>query len=283
VGNRLIGRGTPLFVAPEIAGGSETPVDPKKSDMWSCGVVLYHMITCNYPFYGENEFDLYRRISTEDVDLSSVRDEAKGSASSVLSLLRRLLERNPALRLSAVEALSHPWLRGSVDRDACQCLEASQGHLRRVLDVRAISDVVRRDQYRHIQFVSDVCNVFGIEIPPSVVMTDPSSQVKALQYPGISGKMEPCVDTSLFLRGEKLSKYAVKGRADNDVRSFAGDPQKRKILSVYFNNLLSQHGYIGAQRTAPEGSAETRKDMCPQGMVAEDNESPKWWCCCVAM
>nr|CCC93517.1 unnamed protein product [Trypanosoma congolense IL3000] len=84
------GRGTPLFLSPEVcrdfyrAGDSNedglTPVDPLKNDMWACGVVLYFLMTGYLSLFEhcecDNVYQLYRKIAeqTNPVNLSHVVD-----------------------------------------------------------------------------------------------------------------------------------------------------------------------------------------------------------------
>ena len=83
--------------------------------MWSAGAVLYTMLSGRQPF--DNEKYLYKKYSfcelmrtitkgIYDMELEpfkSVSDEAK-------DLIRKLMEIDPKQRLSAKEALNHPWI-----------------------------------------------------------------------------------------------------------------------------------------------------------------------------
>jgi calcium/calmodulin-dependent protein kinase I len=52
--------GTPGYVAPEIVMGN--PYKGEPSDFWSCGVVLYIMLSGEPPFFHEDTFELYELI-----------------------------------------------------------------------------------------------------------------------------------------------------------------------------------------------------------------------------
>lgn len=102
--------GTPNYVAPEIL--RRQPYGTQ-ADMWSAGVILY-IILCGFPpFYDEHDdlSRLYRKIKRAEYDMPSpywdnISDGAKG-------LVRALLQPDPAVRLTATQALEHEWLRGS--------------------------------------------------------------------------------------------------------------------------------------------------------------------------
>lgn len=114
------------YVSPEIldatfTGVSATPVsDPRTSrvlpaspgsyagrpaDMWSLGVMLYTMLVGRYPFADPDACTLFARIRRGRYPLPS---EVSLSAPA-RCLIRSLLAVNPSDRLTAEEALWHPW------------------------------------------------------------------------------------------------------------------------------------------------------------------------------
>ena len=101
--NELIG--TPFYIAPEVLNNNYD----EKCDMWSCGVILYVMLSGEPPFYGENDNEIYAQILNSEVNFNQkvwddISDEAK-------DLIQKLLNKNHRSRLSAVEALQHPWIQ----------------------------------------------------------------------------------------------------------------------------------------------------------------------------
>ena len=100
--------GTPQFLAPEIIDAAP-PFGPK-TDVWAIGVIAYNLLHGLPPFDPYNEqpqaalFDDIRKgnwaFAPQTFD--KVSAEAK-------DLIAKLLERDPAKRLSAEQALLHPW------------------------------------------------------------------------------------------------------------------------------------------------------------------------------
>jgi serine/threonine protein kinase len=98
--------GTPRCVAPEVV--SRNVSYGPEVDLWSAGVVLYTLLSGNTPFHQSDMTLLMKTIlagdfSLEDPIWSQVSNEAK-------NLLCGLLTVNPCYRLTAAEALMHPWL-----------------------------------------------------------------------------------------------------------------------------------------------------------------------------
>lgn len=52
--------GTPYYLCPEIINGQTYRY---QSDIWSLGILLYELTTLNYPFKGQNKFDLFKKIN----------------------------------------------------------------------------------------------------------------------------------------------------------------------------------------------------------------------------
>ena len=76
--------------------------------MWALGVILHELLTTELPFYSDNALEFKQNIvnqslKLDDVELwQSVSEEAK-------DLVNKLLEKDPITRLSAQDALNHPW------------------------------------------------------------------------------------------------------------------------------------------------------------------------------
>lgn len=97
-------KGTAYYIAPEMLGTNYT----EKCDLWSCGVILYVMLSGNAPFNGPNSKSILAKVKQAKYKLEgrpwdSISHEAK-------DFVRSLMEPNPHFRLSAEEALAHPWI-----------------------------------------------------------------------------------------------------------------------------------------------------------------------------
>ncbi|KXZ54832.1 hypothetical protein GPECTOR_4g903 [Gonium pectorale] len=100
--------GTPAYMAPELVLQSYD----EKCDIWSVGMLTYQLLTGRFPFWEDvrtqSLSDVWKAILTQDVNWNA--PELKQLSPSAIDLLKRLLQRDPALRPSAFVALEHPWL-----------------------------------------------------------------------------------------------------------------------------------------------------------------------------
>lgn len=97
--------GTPSYVAPEII---MTLPYGKEVDIFACGIVMYWQLCGYLPFDDADAQQLMERIKKADFDFpeeqwSSVSESAK-------NLISRMLDRSPYARISATDALAHPWI-----------------------------------------------------------------------------------------------------------------------------------------------------------------------------
>eukprot|EP00563_Minutocellus_polymorphus_P015940 CAMPEP_0181055802 /NCGR_PEP_ID=MMETSP1070-20121207/19388_1 /TAXON_ID=265543 /ORGANISM="Minutocellus polymorphus, Strain NH13" /LENGTH=1215 /DNA_ID=CAMNT_0023135127 /DNA_START=194 /DNA_END=3841 /DNA_ORIENTATION=+ len=108
-GNLLRGRcGTPGYVAPEILRSPVSSGYKNNVDIFSAGVALY-VLLCGYePFYGECDAELIasnRKASIQYPDEDWRRISIEGR-----DLVERMLHHDPEKRITASEALKHPWI-----------------------------------------------------------------------------------------------------------------------------------------------------------------------------
>lgn len=99
--------GSPHYAAPEVI--KTTSYDGAKADVWSCGVVLFVLLTGTPPFnYSGNDRDLKHLFR----DIAEARYTMPDTISTeAQDLIRRILIPDPMHRISLQDIWDHPFLR----------------------------------------------------------------------------------------------------------------------------------------------------------------------------
>ncbi|KAJ8764455.1 hypothetical protein K2173_006195 [Erythroxylum novogranatense] len=101
--------GSAYYVAPEVLHRSYGT----EADVWSIGVIAYILLCGSRPFWARTESGIFRAVlkadpSFDEAPWPSLSPEAK-------DFVKRLLNKDPRKRLTAAQALSHPWIKNSND------------------------------------------------------------------------------------------------------------------------------------------------------------------------
>ena len=97
--------GSSYYIAPEVLRQNYN----KECDLWSVGVILYMFIVGHAPFDGCDDEEITGNIQRGVYK----KDERrwKKASKEVKDLIQKLLIYNPKKRLTALEALKHPWFK----------------------------------------------------------------------------------------------------------------------------------------------------------------------------
>lgn len=95
--------GTPAYVAPEVI--SKKGYDGAKSDIWSCGVVLFVLIAGYLPFHDSNLMEMYRKISKADFKCPF------WFSPDLRRLLCRILDPSPSTRITITKIMDNSWFK----------------------------------------------------------------------------------------------------------------------------------------------------------------------------
>ncbi|CAI0467667.1 unnamed protein product [Linum tenue] len=95
--------GSPNYVAPEVLRNKG--YDGATADVWSCGVILYVTLTGSLPFDDRNLAVLYHKIMKGEVEIPKWMSPGAGN------LISRILDPNPATRITMAGIKSDPWFK----------------------------------------------------------------------------------------------------------------------------------------------------------------------------
>ena len=89
--------GTIDYIAPEVFSGGENNV---QSDVWAFGVLLFEMLTGRRPFKGASVSETIMNITQQPV--SDILDYRPDAPLDLIDLIYRMLEKDPAARMTSV-------------------------------------------------------------------------------------------------------------------------------------------------------------------------------------
>ncbi|GJJ76499.1 eukaryotic-like serine/threonine-protein kinase [Entomortierella parvispora] len=95
--------GSPHYASPEVVTGLK--YDGSSSDIWSCGIILYALLTGHLPFDDENIRQLLSKVKAGKFYMPT--DISPGAR----DLISRMLTVNPKRRITMQGVMMHPWFR----------------------------------------------------------------------------------------------------------------------------------------------------------------------------
>ena len=97
--------GSVYYICPEVLSKNRNYTE--KCDVWSCGIIMYILLTGLPPFNGDSDEEIVTKIKNGRFNMEKypwpiISSQAK-------DLIKKLLEFDPNKRVTAEEALNHPW------------------------------------------------------------------------------------------------------------------------------------------------------------------------------
>ena len=100
--------GTLNYLSPELIQGQMI----KELDEWSCGVLMYNLLSGKFPFDGKSEEEIFYNIETQKLNLDI--PELKNISKDCKDLISKLLERDVKKRIKAKKALEHSFFKTGI-------------------------------------------------------------------------------------------------------------------------------------------------------------------------
>ena len=97
--------GSLKYMSPEVLIGftESTP----KIDVWSLGIILYGLVIGVLPFRSSNKEELRKIIIEKEISISR---KEMGLTKECADLIMKMLDKDPATRISMREIFEHPWI-----------------------------------------------------------------------------------------------------------------------------------------------------------------------------
>lgn len=145
--------GSAYYLAPEVLAGSYN----EKCDVWSCGVILYIMLTGRPPYTGRTESEIIRQVRNSPLKI--VPEQLHLLSGDAIDILQRLLTVDVSKRISAADSLQHPWItnykRYKDAPNLTSALEALREFnntikLRQAVHIYIATQIITREEAKHL-------------------------------------------------------------------------------------------------------------------------------------
>uniref|UniRef100_A0A3Q2G372 calcium/calmodulin-dependent protein kinase n=1 Tax=Cyprinodon variegatus TaxID=28743 RepID=A0A3Q2G372_CYPVA len=218
--------GTPGYLSPEVLRK-----DPygKPVDMWACGVILYILLVGYPPFWDEDQHRLYQQIKAGAYDFPSpewdtVTPEAK-------DLINKMLTINPSKRITAAEALKHPWIcqRSTVAsmmhrQETVECLKK--------FNARRKLKVILQSNHIPLFFLS-----FSSSFPPDVLHVNVFVAARKQEIIKVTEQLIESINNGDF---EAYAKICDPGLTSFEPEALGNLVEGHDFHRFYFENALSK-------------------------------------------
>jgi len=207
--------GSAYYIAPEVLSRNYTEL----CDLWSCGVIMYILLTGRPPFNGSNEEEIMKKIKEGNYDLKKypwgvISEEAK-------DLLKGLLQVNTKKRLTAKQALEHKWFKIEKTKSNLTVYNVKHRQLNKLIDnlMKYRSDNILR------------CAVIALLVHNSIQLNQAHDAVKLFNQIDKNGD-------------GKISKDELFNGLQPYKKEISDDELKKQV-DIIFNNIDSDHnGYL---------------------------------------
>jgi calcium-dependent protein kinase len=105
--------GTPYYIAPEVLKKSYN----EKCDIWSCGVILFILLSGTPPFNGSNDNAIMQKVKAGKYSMSGkycsviIGPEWEKISDDAKDLINKMLTYDHEKRISAQECSQHKWIK----------------------------------------------------------------------------------------------------------------------------------------------------------------------------
>ena len=204
--------GSSYYIAPEVLKKHYN----EKCDVWSCGVIMYILLSARPPFGGEDDNEIMERVSTGKYDLESPPFN-KLSKNSI-DLIKRLLTMDPEQRISAEQALNHPWFKEF----------KSQEIYNRINDSDTIKNLIGNlKKYRRTSIIQETALAYLVHHFPQI--KDVVNSCKLFNQIDKSGD------------GKITKAELLRGLSER----YKSDTLEADVEEIYKNLDMDNNGYIG--------------------------------------
>ena len=252
--------GSVYYVAPEVIHKKYN----SKCDLWSCGVIMFMLLSNKAPFGGRTDKDIIRNVLNGTYN----KNFLKACSDTTLDLIAKLLEKDYKIRINAEQAMNHQFFKQFNIKNLINDIE-DKSIIRKLINnlknykcqsiIQETAMAYLVHNYPDLEEVENACKLFNkIDVNGdgkitseilyqgiSKYMDNKNSKAEILEifekldrdhnnYIGYEDFIRAAVDKSIFLKDEVL-KFAFKYFDDNNT----GEITYTSISNIFKEHLKS--------------------------------------------
>ena len=203
--------GSSYYIAPEVL---KKHYD-EKCDIWSCGVIMYILLSGRPPFGGDSDKEIMDKVAKGEYDLESSPFDTLSSSGK--DLINKLLIMDPKKRISAQEALSHPWFKENKSKELYNRIK-DESTLRKMINNLKV--------YKRDSIIQETALAYLVHNFPQ--MKDVVNACKLFNQIDVNGD-------------GKINKVEFLKGLENKIQS---DTLKKDVDTIFKNIDMDNNGYI---------------------------------------
>ena len=204
--------GSSYYIAPEVLKKRYN----EKCDVWSCGVIMYILLSARPPFGGDDDNDIMERVAIGRYDLES--PPFNNLSRSAIDLIRKLLTMDPNERITAEEALNHQWFKDFKSQDLYN----------RITDRDTLKSLIYNlKSYKRTSIIQETALAYLVHNFPQI--KDVVNSCKLFNQIDKSGD------------GKITKDELYKGLSER----YKSDTLEKDVDEIYNNLDMDKNGYIG--------------------------------------
>ncbi|ERN00909.1 hypothetical protein AMTRI_Chr03g139810 [Amborella trichopoda] len=250
--------GSPYYMAPEVLKRNYGP----EVDVWSAGVILYILLCGVPPFWAETEQGVAQAIIRSVIDFK--RDPWPKVSDNAKNLVKRMLEPDPKLRLTAQEVLDHPWLQNAKKAPNVSLGETVRARLKQFsvmnkLKKRALRVIAEFLSVEEAAGIKDTFQMMDINNNGKITFEELKVGLQKI------GQQAQDADVQMLMEaadadGDGTLNYAEFVAVSIHLRKIGNDDHLRKAF-LYFDQ--NQSGYIEIEELR-DSLADDLADNCEE-------------------
>ena len=204
--------GSSYYIAPEVLKKKYN----EKCDVWSCGVIMYILLSQRPPFGGRDDTEIMDNVKIGEYDL--VSPPFNKLSQNGKDLIKKLLTKSIQQRISAEEALNHPWFKENQSKEL----------FNKIKDKRTIKELIENlKSYRRTSVIQETALAYLVH-----------------HFPHIKDVVNACkLFNQIDHSGDgKISKPELyKGLSS----LYQSSTLEKDVDEIYKNLDMDNNGYIG--------------------------------------